>query len=81
MARAQSRIGRNESEVAVEAVRDQHAIERIAVVPIEAARRLRVRPVDWELEKPSAAARGDPSNASFPVCRLIAISQNAAALT
>lgn len=28
---------------------DEDAIERVAVLPIKAARRLRVRPVNWEL--------------------------------
>src|SRR5277367_3298959 len=57
-ARAQSSVGGNESEVAIEAMGDQHAIERIAVVPIESARRLRVRSVDRELEKPRRQGRG-----------------------
>ena len=57
----------------LKAVRDQHAVERIAMAPVQRACRLRVSGVDFqfgEAEHP-AAARRDPSNPNLPARRLV----------
>ena len=51
-------VGSDEGQVAIEAVRDQHAIERVAVVPVERARRLRIRAVDREFEEAGGQRSG-----------------------
>ena len=51
VARPEASVGGHERKIAVEAMGDQHAVEWIAIIPVERARRFRVRPADRDLGK------------------------------
>ena len=55
---AHTGVGGDERKIAVEAMGDQHAVERVAIVPVERARRFSVRAADRQFEKAGRESRG-----------------------
>jgi len=51
VARPEASVGGHECKIAVEAMGDQHAVEWIAIIPVERARSFCVRPADRDLGK------------------------------
>ena len=58
VAPAQTGVGGDERKIAVQAMRDQHAIEWIAIVPVERARGFRVGSADRDFRKACRDRRG-----------------------